>query len=159
MRASLKRCAIALLLMLPACSTSGAHWRAAHRTFVFTGLAGEPDSLNPLLSASADLYEFSHLYMSYLIESDDRGELIPEIAMQVPTRRNGGISADERTVVYHLRPNVRWQDGAPLTARDVVFSYRAMMNPANNVTTRVGYTSAAARAPAGALSESESRSI
>ncbi len=128
-----------LLLFAAACSGSETRRRAAHDTFVFTGLAGEPDSINPLLSASADLYEFSHLYMSYLLESNDRGELIPEIATQVPTRQNGGISADERTIVYHLRPNVRWQDGVPLTARDVVFSYRAVMNPATNVATRVGY--------------------
>ncbi len=128
-----------VVLVLSACGRGGAHWRPARQTFVFTGLAGEPDSLNPLLSASADLYEFSHLYMSYLVESNDRGELIPEIATQVPTRENGGISADQRTIVYHLRANVRWQDGAPLTARDVVFSYHAVMNPANDVVTRVGY--------------------
>jgi peptide/nickel transport system substrate-binding protein len=137
---SLKRCLAALLLAtLTACGANGPHRRADAGTFVFTGLAGEPDSLNPLLSAFADMYEFSHLYMSYLIESNDRGELIPEIALQVPTRANGGISADGKTYVYHLRPNVRWQDGAPLTARDVAFSYRAVMNPSNNVATRIGY--------------------
>jgi peptide/nickel transport system substrate-binding protein len=140
---------ILVVLLLAACSGNGARWRAAHDTFVFTGLAGEPDSLNPLLSASSDLYEFSHLYMSYLVESNDRGELIPEIAIQVPTRANGGISADGKTYVYHLRPNVRWQDGAPLTARDVLFSYRAVMNPENNVVTRVGYDRVASIAASG----------
>lgn len=127
------------MLLLAACSGGEAATRASHGTLVFTGLAGEPDALNPLLSASADLYEFSHLYMSYLVESNDRGELIPELATQVPARQNGGISADGKTYVYHLRSHLRWQDGAPLTSRDVVFSYRAVMNPANNVVTRVGY--------------------
>ena len=41
---------------------------------IFSGLAGEPDSLNPMLSNEADVLNFSHLYMSYLIENDDRGE-------------------------------------------------------------------------------------
>lgn len=109
------------------------------RTLTFTGLAGEPDTLNPLVSASADLFSFSHLYMSLLVESDDHGRLIPDIASTVPSRRNGGISSDERTIIYHLRHHVRWQDGAPLNARDIVFSYSAVMNNANNLLTRVGY--------------------
>ena len=113
-----------------------------------SGLAGEPDSLNPLLSNMADELNFSHLYMSYLIEDDARGNAIPEMAAQVPTLENGGISSDQQTITYHLRPHLRWQDGAPLTARDVVFSYRAVINLKNNVPTRVGYTDVASlRAP------------
>ncbi len=108
------------------------------RTLVFTGMAGEPDTLNPLISASSDLFSLSHLYMSLLVESDGKGRLIPDIARSVPVLGNG-ISKDGRTIVYHLRRGLRWQDGAPLTARDVVFSYHAVMNPVNNVLTRVGY--------------------
>ena len=80
-------------------------------TLVFSGLAGEPDSLNPLLSNESDELNFSHLYMSYLIENDNRRNEIPEIALQVPTLENGGISSDQRTVTYHLR-----QDFAGKTA-------------------------------------------
>jgi peptide/nickel transport system substrate-binding protein len=108
-------------------------------TFVFTGMDGEPDTLNVMLTPSSDTWSLSHLYLSYLVESDDRGALIPEIARRVPTRENGDISADGRTIVYHLRPGVKWQDGAPLTARDVVFTQAATMNPATNVISRVGY--------------------
>ena len=35
--------------------------------------------------------------MSYLVENDDRNDTIPEIAQQVPTLANGGISRDELT--------------------------------------------------------------
>lgn len=92
-----------------------------------------------MLSNEADLYNFSHLYMSYLVENDDRDKTIAEIAREVPTQANGGISPDLRTVTYHIRRGVRWQDGAPLTARDIVFSYRQIVNSRNNVPTRVGY--------------------
>jgi peptide/nickel transport system substrate-binding protein len=129
---------LAVALTCAACST-GRSRHAFGSTFVFSGLGGEPDSLNPMLSNEADELNFSHLYMSYLIENDDRGEAIGEIARAVPTLRNGGISRDLRTITYHLRHGVRWQDGAPLTSRDVVFSYRAVVNPKNNVATRVGY--------------------
>ena len=134
-------------MLLAACGPA-TQQRAAEKTLVFTGLAGEPDNLNPLLSASADLSSFSHLYMSRLVDSDDRGRLVPEIALRVPTQANGDISRDGTTIVYHLRPGVRWQDGTALTASDVVFSYSAVKNPANNVVSRVGYAEVATvRAP------------
>jgi peptide/nickel transport system substrate-binding protein len=133
------RCvALAVAALIVACAPAGSRHNAGSR-LVFTGLAGEPDSLNPMLSNEADELNFSHLYMSYLIENDARGLPIGEIASEVPSLANGGISRDERTVTYYLRPNVRWQDGAPLTAADVVFSYREIVNPRNNVATRVGY--------------------
>ncbi|MGZ3506229.1 MAG: ABC transporter substrate-binding protein [Vulcanimicrobiaceae bacterium] len=131
-----------VLIALSACASS------RKGTLVFTGLGGEPDTLNPLVSSSADLFDLSHLYMSFLVESDGRGKLVPEIAEVVPTVRNGGISEDGRTMVYHLRRGIRWQDGAPLDARDVLFTYHAVMNPANNVASRVGYAEIdAIRAP------------
>lgn len=125
-------------ILLTACSPAGTR-HTSGSVLVLSGLAGEPDSLNPMLSDESDVYNFSHLYMSYLVENDDRGNTIAEIAREVPTRANGGISADLRTITYHIRRGVRWQDGAPLTARDVVFSYRQIVNPRNNVPTRVGY--------------------
>lgn len=145
---TLRRGAFLLLVAaLCACSRGGAPVSNDAR-LVFTGLGGEPDTLNPLLTDIADVDSLSHLYMSLLLETDDKGHLVPEIALRVPTQQNGDISRDGRTITYHLRPGVRWQDGAPLTAHDVVFSAHAVLNPANNVATRVGYTDIASiRAP------------
>jgi len=125
-------------LVVAGCTHAGSR-HTSGSTLVFSGLAGEPDSLNPMLSNEADELNFSHLYMSYLIENDDHGNAVAEIALQVPSLENGGISSDERTVTYRLRRNGRWQDGQPLTARDILFSYRAIADPSNNVPTRVGY--------------------
>ncbi|MFZ0030805.1 MAG: peptide ABC transporter substrate-binding protein [Candidatus Cybelea sp.] len=129
---------LAAALCFTACSRAGTRHTSGSQ-LIFTGLGGEPDSLNPMLSNEADELNFSHLYMSYLIENDAKGNEIPEIASDVPTVANGEISGDERTITYRIRRNVRWQDGAPLTARDVIFSYRAIVDPRNNVATRVGY--------------------
>ncbi len=54
--------------------------------------------------------------------------------------RNGGISSDGKTYVYHLRHGVRWQDGVALTSADVKFSWQAIVNPNNNTLHREGYT-------------------
>jgi len=130
---------ISVIVCTASCSQPSLGPHSSSRTLTFTGLAGEPDSLNPLVSTSSDLYDFSHLYISPLLEVDDRGRFIPEVAAQVPTTANGGISKDGMTITYHVRPGLKWQDGVALTSRDVLFTYRATMNPKNNVPTRTGY--------------------
>jgi peptide/nickel transport system substrate-binding protein len=99
----------------------------------------EPMSLNPALENGQSSTEWGFLLFSYLVKYDDRGRLIGDVATQAPTLRNGGISKDGLTVTYHLRPGVRFADGAPLTARDCVWSINAINNPANNVQSRYGY--------------------
>jgi len=39
------------------------------------------------------------------------------------------LADDGRTYTFHLNPEARWHDGTPVTARDVVFSFDAMVNP------------------------------
>jgi peptide/nickel transport system substrate-binding protein len=99
----------------------------------------EPPSLNPLLLEGTTAYAVSELLYSYLTNYDEAGNMVPDVALEVPTTANGGVSADGTRITFHLRHNVRWQDGAPLTARDVVFTYRAIMNGANNIPERFGY--------------------
>jgi peptide/nickel transport system substrate-binding protein len=64
---------------------------------------------------------------------------VPDAATQVPSLANGGIARDGLRITYHLRPGIRWSDGKPLTARDCVFTWRAIMNPRTNVPDRYGY--------------------
>jgi peptide/nickel transport system substrate-binding protein len=75
-----------------------------------------------------------------LLSVDEHGsQLVPELAAEVPTRSNHGISADGRTITYHLRRGVRWHDGMPFTSSDVRFTFGAMVDPSNNVPTRAGF--------------------
>ncbi len=99
----------------------------------------EPMSLNPALENGASSTEWSLLLFQYLVKWDDKGQLIGDAATEVPTLRNGGISKDGLTITYHLRPDLRFSDGMPLTAADCVWSIRAIQNPANNVQSRYGY--------------------
>lgn len=99
----------------------------------------DPDSLDPLLSTMDLSYDLSSLIFSYLVVADGHGRLVGDLATQVPSLANGGISPDGKTYVYHLRSGVVWHDGALFTARDVAFSWRAVMSPRNNVLHREGY--------------------
>jgi peptide/nickel transport system substrate-binding protein len=96
------------------------------------GLIQQPNSLDPL--HATEFYEnyLSEAIFSGLTVIDDRGQASADLAEMVPTRANGGISADGTTIVYHLRAGVRWQDGAPLTSRDVAFTFARMQDPQTN---------------------------
>ena len=102
-------------------------------------LSEDPATLDPLLARSDDERQIEHLMFDMLLDVDERGRLIPDLALEVPSRANHGISLDGRTIVYHLREGVRWQDGAPVTASDVIFTWQAIMDPHNDVASTQGY--------------------
>jgi peptide/nickel transport system substrate-binding protein len=91
----------------------------------------EPESLNPLYLQGRVYQDIDSLGYSGLTTYDRRGAVVADVAATVPTLANGGISRDGKRFVFHLRHDVKWSDGHPLTARDVVFSYRANMNPSS----------------------------
>lgn len=99
----------------------------------------DPDHLNPYLSEMDVTYDVSSLIYSYLVVADDRGRLIGDLASSVPSLANGGISRDGRTYVYRLRHGVLWHDGVAFTAKDVVASWHAVMDPRNNTFEHEGY--------------------
>lgn len=103
----------------------------------------EPRSLNPLYLDGYTAGEVDALLFSFLTTYDLRGNTIPQVVTEVPSVANGGISRDGLVYTFHLRPGIRWQDGAPLTSRDVAFTYAAIMNPKNNALSTYGYDAVA----------------
>ena len=95
--------------------------------------------LNPDLVQQTVLAYMSSLTMGWLVKYDRHNNPAPELTTAVPTLQNGGISSDGLTITYHLRKNVKWSDGAPFNADDVVFSFRTVLNPATNVVSRTGF--------------------
>src|SRR5580698_399082 len=101
--------------------------------------AGDVNTLNPHLGQFADIGYLSSMTMAYLIKWDEHNNPYPELATQVPTQANGGVSKDGLTITYHLRKGVKWSDGAPFDADDVVFSTRVILDPKTNITSRDGW--------------------
>ena len=56
---------------------------------------------------------------------------IPCLATEVPSQANGRVAADLKTVTYSLQDGIVWSDGEPLTAEDVVFTWKWIVDPAN----------------------------
>ncbi|GAC1299801.1 MAG: peptide-binding protein [Vulcanimicrobiaceae bacterium] len=105
-------------------------------------VAADPANLNPLF-AHADAgnveQQLAHLAFEPFYDLDARGKPVPELLAEIPSVANGGLSADGRTLRYRLRRNVRWSDGVPVTARDVLFTLRAILDPRNPVASHDGY--------------------
>jgi len=84
--------------------------------------------------------ETRYLLNAPLTIYDDKGTLMPRLAESVPTIENGGwtVSPDGRMeTIWKLRPDVRWHDGTPFTAEDLIFGYRIAMDPEWALGTRV----------------------
>ncbi len=121
---------------------SGGFSAAGEPPTVRFALAIDPTNLNPLFAhADAAVVEqqLARLEFEPFIDLDARGRQVPELLREVPTLANHGISADGRTLVYHLRPGVKWSDGVPVTARDVLFTLHAILDSRNPVGSREGY--------------------
>lgn len=133
---------VIVVTLLCACSKQGAQigkQSAARGGILRVANYAEPTSLNPLLGTNTAENFISSLAFDLLVTLDDKQRDVPDLAAVVPTLENGGVSRDERTVTYHLRRNIKWQDGVPFTSADVKFSWQAVMNPSNNVVERRGY--------------------
>jgi peptide/nickel transport system substrate-binding protein len=105
----------------------------------YTTAPGDVNTLNPHLAQGQDLLLLSQLTMAWLIRFDTQNNPFPELATEVPTQQNGGVSKDGLTITYHIRKGVKWSDGAPFDADDVVFSTKLVLNPANNEIGRTGW--------------------
>jgi len=99
----------------------------------------EPNTLNPLMSDMLAASEIGNLIFSGMVTTNDKGELIPDLAVEVPTLQNGGVSRDGLTVIYKLRQGVTWHDGAPFEAEDVRFTWQFIMNRKVAIVQRDGY--------------------
>lgn len=86
---------------------------------------GTPRAINPLLGFSNDLdRDLIGLIFQGLVRIDERGEVQPALA------ERWEIDPDETTYTFHLRRNVRWHDGAPFTADDVLYTVQVMQSDA-----------------------------
>ncbi|MFO7700691.1 MAG: peptide ABC transporter substrate-binding protein, partial [Acidimicrobiia bacterium] len=98
--------AVLLAASLLACASQKAKPSAEQRggTLVI-GFYQEPDNLNVNIANQTVSFEVNEFINDALLGINAAGEYIPELAKEVPTIENGGISADGLTITYHLIDN------------------------------------------------------
>ncbi|MFC9488062.1 ABC transporter substrate-binding protein, partial [Streptomyces hydrogenans] len=115
----------ALALTTAACSNPGADTAGSGpKDSAVVGIAYEPDTLSPLLGYGKD---GNSKIFDGLLAFDADMKLQPALAAKLPRVSDGGL-----TYTYTLRPGVTFSDGAPFTAKDVVFTYETILDPKTN---------------------------
>jgi peptide/nickel transport system substrate-binding protein len=106
-----------ILTLLSACSTQ----TSADPGVVTVAIDQTPDNLDPRIGQNAASQRLAALIFSSLVRKNDKSELLPDLAvkweMTTPT-----------TYIFHLRADVRFHDGRPLTSRDVEYTFRSILN-------------------------------
>jgi len=99
------------------------------------GMTNIPDNLNPFVGQLSSCYEIWSLNYDLLVgfSAGDYGH--PQGAAATGLADSWTSSADGKVWTFHIRSGVKWQDGVPLTAKDVAFTYNYVMkNQLSNYT-------------------------
>ncbi len=94
-----------------------------------------PTLLNPHFAVGTKDQDGSRIFYEPLAAWDSDGNLVPILAAEIPTRENGGLAADGRSVTWKLKQGVQWHDGKPFTADDVLFNWEYASDPATAAVT------------------------
>ena len=93
------------------------------------GVTSPIHTFNPVTMIDFTSTSFSHLVWVGLLGINTAGRPFGILAKSVPSKQNGLISADGRSITFVLRPHLSWSDGKPITAEDVRFGWQLAMQP------------------------------
>ncbi len=111
-----------LALAIAGCGDDGSADEGAASGTLVIALPSQPENLNPI--ASDNVYEGNLKFFNGLLRYAKDLTSEPDLASAMPER-----SADGKTVTVELRDHVKFHDGTPLTAKDVAFTYNAILDP------------------------------
>jgi peptide/nickel transport system substrate-binding protein len=95
--------------------------------------------LNPHFAVGTKDQEGSRIFYEPLAGWDAEGNLKAVLAAEIPSRENGGLSADGMSVTWKLKRGVKWHDGKPFTADDLIFNWEYASDPATAAVTIGSY--------------------
>ena len=87
------------------------------------GVIGTFTTANPIYAVNNVDTTVSHLLFASLFKYNSSNQLVGELASSYSVNSRGNV------YTVHLKPNLRWQDGYPLTSKDVVYTYNLIENP------------------------------
>lgn len=87
------------------------------------GVMGRFTTANPLFATGPVDATVTHLMFSGLLTYDVHNKLVGDLA------RDYSVDSHGTLYTVHLKSGLTWQDGKPLTASDVVYTYQTIQNP------------------------------
>ena len=127
----MKRLLIATLLFIMCFSCSKAReaklyddpGKPAYGDTIITASIGEASNLIPILAGDSASHDVAgHIYNG-LVKYDKNLNIVGVLA------ESWEISKDNLSITFHLRKDVKWHDGTPFTAHDVMYTYRVIVDP------------------------------
>ena len=95
----------------------------AYGDAIVEGTIGEASTLIPVLASDAASLAVAGQIYNGLVKYDKDLNIVGDLAESFDIARDG------LTITFHLRRGVKWHDNAPFTARDVLYSYRVVIDP------------------------------
>ena len=96
-------------------------------------LGADPSILNPILTSDSASSSVVGLVFTGLFRVNAQLKMEPDLA------KSYTVSPDGLTYVFHLRRDVKWHDGKPFTADDVIFTFQKILDPKTNTVRRSDY--------------------
>ncbi len=93
---------------------------------IVVGIAGEPENLSPIYPSFIAHNEIVDMLFLPLHKNDINGNIVPILA------NSWEYSEDLKKITYYLKKDVYWQDGEPVTAYDIEFTFNLIKDPKNN---------------------------
>ncbi len=97
--------------------------KPAFGDMIITGSIGEPSNLIPMLSSDSSSHEIASYVYNGLVKYDKDLNIVGDLA------ESWDISKDNLSITFKLRKGVKWQDGKPFTAHDVMYTYKVTVDP------------------------------
>jgi len=95
----------------------------AYGDILVDGSIGDASNLIPILASDNASHGIAELVFNGLVKYDKDMNIVGDLA------ESWDISKDGLVITFHLRKGVKWHDGAPFTAEDVIFTYRLTIDP------------------------------
>ena len=116
--------ALCLAASLSVAGCSHKSQTASHSGNVFRyPIKTSPTTFDPALVQDGDTIDLLQQAFEGLVQWSPQNKIVPCLATKWDVSPNG------LTYTFHLRPNVKFQDGAPVTASDVLYSMRRCLDP------------------------------
>jgi len=85
-------------------------------------ISANPSRINPILSTDSSSSEITQWIFNSLITYDKNAKIKMMLAKSYEFK-------NKTTLIFHLRKGVKWSDGKPFSAKDVLFTYKTIISP------------------------------
>lgn len=103
------------------------------------GFWQEIDTLNAYLTNMTYSIWVNYWANAEMLKTGKDDKLVPHLLKEVPSLENGGISKDGLTYKLTFKDGLKWSDGQPLTAEDLLFTWKLIMDPKFGSTSTTGW--------------------